>query len=414
MKNIQQLIASVKDYLTQHNINTNSNDILSLIELNFIELDTLKFNGILSNYVVNPLAIEIDSLKHELSNISKSVSKRKLRKEVNNNIDTLNKLLHSIFNTHKPLLKDNKFFQEYNDRLKNKFLINEQAVLDGYFNEEPNASFIYPTYFDYDKIQNLSIVLEDHIKMLNSDKENFEFAKQKTNSLQNSIKDSIEVIQKNKSQIDKVYTIIESKLKVVSSEKVSEDEKTGAEFNKREYYTEMLIEYTLDKSNQSTHEEILKDLNNKLVKNYSYLNYSGLISVSNITVFGNSNFEAIKQLINALKIHGFISTHLETNDFIQVFTLDENNLKSKINLTNGTLNDFGFLLLQMKPYFTDSINTKSNYSLWWSERFTFNTKNKDKKAVSNMISAITREGYRQPQKKNAIKQIVEILRPIPQ
>lgn len=138
----------------------------------------------------------------------------------------------------------------------------------------------------------------------------------------------------------------------------------------------------------------------------------GSLSASKITVFGDSNFEKVKELANSLITFDFVSMHLSIDDLIQVFTLNEDKPTIKINLTNGTLNDFGYLISQMKPFFIDSISNKANYSLWWSERFTFNSEPKNKKSVSNMVTAVKKD--RTSVKKETISKIIESLNPIPQ
>lgn len=413
MNNIELLLKTVKEKIDSQSLDISSTELLNLIGKNFYALEALKFSTLLSNEVVKPIAIKIKDLEQTKDSLGSSRTKYKQRNHVLSNINDLRNLLNEVFITYHLYLKGDKFFQIYEKEENEKFSNYEDKIINGKLDENELESIMYPTYFDVEKIQILSNITKEHIKSLNLDKDNYNFAKDRTISFYNKTKDSIDTIS---IAIDKTNTTLkdaETKLKKVNENEVYEDDKNSITFNLYDYYHQNVIDLYNSLDNLNKHKKILIDLFKYLTKNYSYLSDLGTVAASKTTVFGDSNFEVVKQLALELKQEGLVSTQTTVNDLIEMFTLNIDKPTNKINLTNGTLNDFGYLISQMKPFFDDSINNSTNYSTWWSERFTFNSKDKNKKSVSNTVSEIE-QGRRFPSKKQTLSKIIEILKPIPQ
>ncbi len=412
MNNIELLLKTVKEKIDSQSLDISSTEILNLIGKNFYALEALKFSTLLSNEVVKPIAIKIKDLEQTKDSLGSSRTKYKQRNHVLSNIKDLKNLLNEVFITHHLYLKGDKFFQIYEKEENEKFSNYEDKIINGNLDEDELESIMYPTYFDVEKIKILSNITKEHIKSLNLDKDNYNFAKDRTISFYNKTKDSIDNIS---IAFDKTNTTLkdaETKLNKVNENEVYEDDKNSITFNLYDYYHQNVIDLYKSLDNLNKHKKILIDLFKYLTKNYSYLADLRNLTPSKITVFGDSNFEKVKELANSLITYKFVSMHISINDLIEVFTLNEDKPANKINLTNGTLNDFGYLILKMKPFFVDSINNSTNYSDWWSERFTFNSKDKNKKSVSRTISDI-QQGRRFPSKKQTLSKIIEILNPIP-
>ena len=411
MNNIELLLKTVKEKINSQSLDISHTEILNLIGKNFYVLEALKFSTLLSNEVVKPIAIKIKDLEQTKDSLGSSRTNYKQRNHVLSNINDLKNLLNEVFILYHLYLKGDNFFQIYEKEENEKFSNYEDKIINGSLDEDAIESIMYPTYFDLEKIQNLSNIIKEHIKSLNLDKEKYEYAKYRTTSFYNRIKDSIYTISKTIDKSDTDLKHADIKLKKVNENETYEDGENSIPFNLYDYFHQNVIDLYNSLDNLNKHKMILVGLFQDLSKSYSYLADLRNLTPSKITVFGDSNFEKVKELANSLITYKFVSIHVSIDDLIEVFTLNEDKPINKINLTNGSLNDFGYLISQMKPFFIDSISDKANYSLWWSERFTFNSEPKNKKSVSNMVTALKKD--RDSAQKETISKIVESLNPIP-
>jgi hypothetical protein len=412
MNKIESLLKAVDEIINSQSTTLSSSEILYLIEHNFIYLDTPKFSTLLSNKIIKPIANKIHELEQIKNSLGISRTNYKQRSTIILFINELNDLLKEIFNVYHIYLKGDKCFQLYEKEENEKHSKHEDKIIKGSLDENTLESVMYPTYFDVEKIQELSTVIKEHLMSLNLDKDNYEFAKDRTKLFYKKTKDSIYIISK---VIDKSNTTLkhaEIKLKTVDENEVYEDVENSIIYNIKEYYHKNVIDLYSNLDNLNRHKSMLADTFENLTKSYSYLSDLGSITPSNTTVFGDSNFEVVKQL--AIELKGFVSNLTTIDDLIAVFSFNEENPKNKINLLNGTLNDFGYMMSKMREYFIDSISNKADYCLWWSERFTFNSKEKTIKSVSNMISAVNKDLSRRPTKMATISNIIDSLNPIPQ
>ncbi len=412
MNTIETLLNLVDKKINSQSTDTSSK-ILELIEYTFIELDTPKFSTLLSNKVIKPIANKIEELEHLKNSLGGSRTNFKLRRSIFTKINYLKDLLKEVFTLYHLYLNRDKFFQLYEKEEKEKFFNYEDKIIKGSLDEDILQSAMYPTYFDVEKIQKLTNVIKEQIKSLNLDKDNYNYAKDRTTSFYNRTKDSITSIS---IAIDKTNTTLkdaETKLKKVNENEIYEDDENSITYNLYDYYHQNVIDLYYNLDNLIKHKTLLIDILKNLNKNYTYLKDSEGFTRAKITVFGDSNFEVVNQLALELKDKGFVSNQTTINDLLEVFTKSEEEPINKINLTNGTLNDFGYLMSKMRESFVVSIKDKANYSKWWSDRFTFNSKEKTIKDVSNMISAVNKDLSRRPTKIATILKIVESIKTIP-
>ena len=173
-----------------------------------------------------------------------------------------------------------------------------------------------------------------------------------------------------------------------------------------------LVEQSNLIKNLKYHKEVVKNLSNKLYKNFLFLKDFEPVQQDPKTVFVNVEYGKLDLFCEHFK--EFLERDIKIKDIKKVFTLKYSPASSKINLINGNLNDYGFLLYRMRQYFIDPISNRSKYGLWWSERFTFNNKTKTKKAVSNMVTSAKKDVSRSSSKKETILKIINTLPSIPQ
>ncbi|WP_128572133.1 hypothetical protein [Chryseobacterium sp. P1-3] len=129
-------------------------------------------------------------------------------------------------------------------------------------------------------------------------------------------------------------------------------------------------------------------LYNHIADEYPFVN-SKPITTSAVSVFGDSNIEAIKRVYS--EFSNFIDVVVTNeSDFVQTFL--DLPVTHKINLINGSLSDYAYFIKKMKPFFISKYRDDSGaYNQWWSDRFLFSGKKKNKHDISTMISALRKE-----------------------
>lgn len=155
--------------------------------------------------------------------------------------------------------------------------------------------------------------------------------------------------------------------------------------------------------------ESLQKLHKKPLKAYPFLEAYEPLKTIPKTVFKGIDYNALDGFLFELK--EFLESNVNEEDLKNIFTIKGTVNSSKINLTNGTLSDFGSLMAKLKPFFINSINNRKEYAQWWAGRFTFNSTEKNKKRISNIISAL-KKGTRQTNKTESINNIVNSLKSI--
>ncbi|WP_367755814.1 hypothetical protein AB3G33_02910 [Flavobacterium sp. WC2421] len=364
------------------------------------------FATFLNNFILKPIAKQIEILEAQLPSSSRT---QKARREIQLKIiDRFKSLLIIFFNDYHKYLQG---FSEYDKFIKQntkKKAYKRDSLLSTSFGEllefysVQYFKKVVDTVFDNTFIY-FKEIFEDSKQIENSKQEILLFVKQ----LEETI-DSLRVIIANK----------ESKLDEVLKEETPYGTKEYEMENGELITVELLDGYVSDIIERSDiimknkyQQTILKKLSDKLYSSFLFLQEFKPSKESPTTVFHSLKFEELNSFCEELR--DFIGMQVKLETIKEVFTVGYPIDNPKINLINGTLNDFGFLISKMRPYFIDSIKTKSNYAQWWSERFTFNLIEKDKKNVSNMISNMEK-GTRFPSKKQSIFKIIESLNPIPQ
>ena len=155
------------------------------------------------------------------------------------------------------------------------------------------------------------------------------------------------------------------------------------DYTRNEYYS---IVNELD--NSSKYHEDLIEFNNILITEYPFINASPIIITKKITVFGDSNLEVIKRIFS--EYSEFISSSIQEEEFIQNFLIDAP-ISNKIKLINGTLSDYAYLIREIKPFFIEKYQEATIYNQWWSDRFLFSNKEKNRRDISNMVSALNND-----------------------
>lgn len=413
MNNIDLLKQEINNYLNQLETTSLDSVLFNLLEKNFEELDTIKFSTLLSNRVLTPIQEKINSLEGSKMNLGSSRTHRKKRRVIETISDKFKITLERIFTKYDSNLKGNSLFEQYKAERLKKFPKYESDLLRGSLEEDTLASILYPTYFNKNKIEELSQSVIEKFQKLHLDPDKFEYLRSRLIPYNKKITNSIEELSQELDRTKKELNSTEKKLKKLNQKDEIVVLENLDEVSLGEHYTSEFADLSYQIDNLTSHRSILNDLLKSLTKSYPFLGNGNIDMTTSKTVFGNSNFEVVRQLVKSIKENKFVSLPTSESDLIEVFTLNDKVPSEKINLTGGTLNDFGFLISEMRPYFIDSIKEKSNYSLWWSERFTFNSKEKNKKDVSNMISSIVK-GVRFTSVKVSINKIIENLEPIPQ
>src|SRR5690606_25420988 len=97
-----------------------------------------------------------------------------------------------------------------------------------------------------------------------------------------------------------------------------------------------------------------------------------------------------------------------------IFTYNNAPPLKKVNLQNGTLNDFADLLNKLEPYFIPDLRNGNEYNIWWASRFLFNNVEKTPAQVSKFRSNTRRGIDRLPSSPEKIKDILKTFESIPQ
>ena len=414
MSKINLLLGSLENYLNESSSEVTDLEILQLIEDCFLETDITKFSIILTNKVVEPLSSRLKELELKSETLGTSRSYVKERKKIDLSLQRLQNLLITIFKKYSAILKDDEYYKDYFQNKLQEITVLEKGLLEGNIGDSSLTSILYPIYFDADKIESLRRGVISYFAILYLEPKNYEYVKSRIKVFHKKLQDSIGLINISIDLNRKQLNNLDSNIKSINNEGVITINEGNETLDIKDYYIDSLSSLSIELENLNIHKSILQEMFEELKESYPFINQLSVNFSESINVFGDSNFEKVKELANDFKLYEFVTFETEIEDLVDVFTLNDSMPKRKINLTNGSLNDFGYLILKMRPYFLDSISTKSNYAQWWSERFTFNLKVKNKKEVSNMMSAVNKIAERRPSKSQAILKIVKNLEPIPQ
>ncbi|MET3732925.1 hypothetical protein [Moheibacter stercoris] len=182
--------------------------------------------------------------------------------------------------------------------------------------------------------------------------------------------------------------------------------------NRNDYYVDSIYETSHEIWAYEFHKEILKDLINSLYKTHPFLKTFETSDIP-LTVFGNRNYDFFSEFYTELKV--FIDPYIvDFNIFKEIFTYNNAPPLKKVNLQNGTLNDFADLLNKLEPYFIPDLRNGNEYNIWWASRFLFNNVEKTPAQVSKFRSNTRRGIDRLPSSPEKIKDILKTFESIPQ
>ncbi len=391
--------------------NEGLNNKISLLEEGVAELfvankeDTNFFATFLNNSILKPITKQIEILEAELSSASRSnISRRKVELKI---IDRFKSQRIIFLRDYHRYLKG---FSEYED------FIEQQSKV-----RSKKRDFLLSTKI----IASLEFNSVEYFKRLvdESYKNTFEYFKndsENTKDIEISKHELLLFVRQLEETKNKLKMIIlkeEAELNLLEKTEVPSGFKDYELENGDVITVDLFYQYVdeiVEKgdifSNYKYQQTTIEKLSEKLYGSFLFLQEFKPSKESPKTVFHSLKFEELNSFCEELR--EFIGMQLKLETIKEVFTVGYSVENPKINLTNGNLNDFGFLISKMRPYFIDSIKTKSDYAQWWSKRFTFNSKDKDKKSVSTNVSNIER-GARSPSKKQKILKIIESLNPIP-
>ncbi len=380
----------------------------NLLDKNVAELfvvnkeDANFFATFLNNSILKPITKQIEILEAELSSASRSnISRRKVQLKI---IDRFKSQRINFLRDYHRYLKE---FSEYED------FIEQQSKL-----RSKKRDFLLSTKI----IASLEFNSVEYFKRLvdESYKNTFEYFKndsENTKDIEISKQELLLFVRQLEETKDKLKVLIlkeEAELNLLEKTEVPSGFKDYEQENGDvitidlfDQYVNEIVEKGDIFSNYKYQQSIIEKLTEKLYGSFLFLQEFKPSKQSPITVFHSLKFEELNSFCEELR--EFIGMQLKLETIKEVFTVGYSIDNPKINLTNGTLNDFGFLMLKMKPFFIEAISNK--YNLWWSERFTFNSKEKTIKDVSNMVAAIRKD--RTSAKKETISKIIESLNPIP-
>lgn len=383
-----------------------SNEILEHLDDLFYEIDGIKFSAFLTKDVVPSVFQKIEDLERQIKSTGTSRSTYKIRKKIKTFLGEYRHFLNYIIDNYSAVLKDSKELKNIRNQELKKDRTLIEIIIDG---SSKDSISPFPEYYNEDVI-NTAI---DQLKTIYSElfviPEKFEFAKHKLIALLNNLKVKISERELELLAVSKKLNEYQKKANSTNKEeyyKQQYDDKTIAQSSLKEYYQECYWAYLELHSNIHQHKNLLSSLFNFLTDEYVFTKSEESLSINEVTVFGDDNFELLDKVY--YEFLSFLSPYVSKDDFKEYFIIKSSPPTNKLDLCNGNLNDFGYLMLKMRTFFVDKISTGKYYSLWWSERFTFNLKNKTPKQVSNSISFI-KKGTRFPEKKSSTNKIVEIL-----
>lgn len=363
------------------------------------------FATFLNSSILKPIANKVILLKKELVSASRSnISKRTFQLKI---IDRFKSQRIIFFKDYHRYLEG---FSEYDKFIK-------QSIKEKAYKRDSLLSASFGELLEFESVLYFKKVVDTVFEnTFIYFKEIFEDSKKIENSKQEILL-FVKQVEEASESLTVIITDKENKLNEVLKEETPDGTKDYEQENGDVITIELFDEYLSDIietgdliTKHKYQQTILNKLSDKLYASFLFLQEFKPSKESPKTVFHSLKFEELNSFCEELR--EFIGMQLKLETIKEVFTVGYSFDNPKINLTNGNLNDFGFLILNMRPHFIDSIKTKSDYAQWWSKRFKFNSKDKDKKSVSTNVSNIER-GARSSSKKQKILKIIESLNPIP-
>lgn len=172
----------------------------------------------------------------------------------------------------------------------------------------------------------------------------------------------------------------------------------------KEHYTDLFLEADDEYKNRLEHKKMMIDLLDELRSTHLILaNYASSESIPT-TVFGSLNYDAMGLFYKELKY--FLPATVSQKQIFEIFSISNQPSNVKIELTSGSLNDYGYLMNELQPFFVPQLKPNNKYDQWWSDRFVFSSVGtfrveKNARAIAKLRSA-SRKGRSNSVSKKAI------------
>jgi hypothetical protein len=386
IKDVEWLVSSSE--INQSDTDKLSNNLDNLLFSN--DSDSKKFGVLLRGKIIPPLFAEINALENKISTLGNSrINKEKNSKLVTKK-DILNDLLTNLFKTYSDFLTNSEEYKIFEDKNIEKI----EQISQDLLNENLDEKNPFPEYYNKSNSDKVIKEIKEYYKRVFLNPTNILFVKTKLTQLLASLKSKI-------SDVENEITV----------------------WNKRaEEYKKDLLSFSIEKSeekdrafdlydcemsgitNLKNYKKDLVRLYNHILEEYPFIS-SKPITISDVTIFGDSNIEIIKRIY--LEFSDFIDkTTTNETDFVKTFL--DLPINHKINLIKGTLSDYAYFIRELKPFFMSKYKENAGaYNQWWSDRFLFSGKEKSRKEISNMISGL--DSGRPASKRVATTNIVNFL-----
>lgn len=386
IKDVEWLVSSSE--ISQSDTDKLSNNLDNLLFSN--DSDSKKFGVLLRVKIIPRLFAEISELENKISTSGNS----RINKEKNSKLVTkkniLNHLLTNLFKTYSDFLNNSEEYKIFEDKNIEKI----EQISQDLLNENLDEKNPFPEYYNKSNADKVIKEIKDYYKRVFLNPKNIIFVQTQLTSLLQSIKLKISYVENEISVWSKRRDEYKKELLSFSDQRSEEKDRFFDLYDCEVTGIMNLFHYKQD----------LVELYNHIVNKYPFVN-SKPIAISDVTVFGDSNIEAIKRIY--LEFSDFIDkTTTNETDFVKTFL--DLPINHKINLIKGTLSDYAYFIRELKPFFMSKYKENAGaYNQWWSDRFLFSGKEKSRKEISNMISGL--DSGRPASKRVATTNIVNFL-----
>lgn len=385
---VEKYLKKFNEFISYNDISQNNVEaILQETKELFFLIESKKFSTILKTKILTDLIGKINEINNTILRLPNSRSKIEIKKKLFYSKSQLNNLLINLYENYSEYFENEKNYQDYLSNKIQQIEILTKSFLEADFNQ----SVPFPEYYNKNESKKIIDEILNYYKTVFYNPSNFTFVYTKLTKLSESIKTRL-------NHLESIISLL--KINAENHEKNLANNTEEIDYTRNEYYS---IVNELD--NSSKYHEDLIEFNNILIKEYPFINASPIIITKKITVFGDSNLEVIKRIFS--EYSDFISSSIQEEEFIQNFLIDAP-ISNKIKLINGTLSDYAYLIREIKPFFIEKYQEATIYNQWWSDRFLFSNKEKNRRDISNMVSALNND--RQATKTSAVKNIVAFLK----
>lgn len=201
----------------------------------------------------------------------------------------------------------------------------------------------------------------------------------------------------------------------LNEKKIKQEQKLKSEETEENFEDFFAAENELE--NTIIHRKGIMCLHSELIESHLVLSrYSKDESIP-INVFGSANYDAMKLFYQEFK--AFLPNTVTQAQIFETFRVNDVAPSNKIELANGSLNDYGHLLNELHALFIQQLKPSHKYNQWWADRFVFSSigtyrVEKDARAINKFRSAARKGRSNCVSKRSIIASIVAELTKNPQ